>query len=71
MEAMRKSWTDGRLDDFAANVDRRFDKIEIELHRINDRLDGMSKAIVFGAFTMTGAMLAGFAGMITLVATQT
>jgi hypothetical protein len=89
MEAMRKSWTDARLDDFASNVDWRFDEVdrrisefdqrvdkrfenvEIELHRINDRLDGMSKAIVFGAFTMTGAMLTGFAGMITLVATQT
>jgi len=31
----------------------------------------LSKAIVFGAFTLTGGMLAGFAGMITLVATQT
>jgi hypothetical protein len=96
MEAMRKSWTDDRLDDFAKGVDRRFDEVdrrfdevdrrigefdqrvdkrfenvEVELHRVNDRLDGMSKAIVFGAFTMTGAMLAGFAGMITLVATQT
>ena len=89
MEAMRKTWTDERLDDFATNVDRRFDEVdrrisefdqrvdkrfgnvEIELHRINDRLDGLGKAMYFGAFTMTGAILAGFAGMITLVATRT
>lgn len=28
MEAMRESWTDARLDDFASHTDRRFDAIE-------------------------------------------
>ena len=32
---MRESWTDERLDDFAAHTDRRFDTLE---HRI-DRVD--------------------------------
>jgi tetrahydromethanopterin S-methyltransferase subunit G len=96
MEAMRKSWTDDRLDDFATNVDRRFNEVdrrfdevdrrfdalegrmergfgkcEVEFHRINDRLDVLSKAIVFGAVSLTTGMLAGFAAMITLVATHT
>jgi hypothetical protein len=60
-----------RFDQFEQRVDKRFGNVEIELHRINDRLDGMNKAIAFGALTLSGAMLAGFAGMITLVATQT
>jgi flagellar capping protein FliD len=28
MEAMRDSWTDARLDDFARNTERRFDSVE-------------------------------------------
>jgi hypothetical protein len=60
-----------RIGDLDQRVEKRFDIVDVELHGINDRLDGMSKAIVFGAFTMTAAMSAGFAGMITLVATQT
>jgi tetrahydromethanopterin S-methyltransferase subunit G len=85
MEAMRKSWTDDRLDHFAERVDwrfdevdrrleevdRRFDKVDVELHRINDRLDDLGKTMYYAAFTMTGGILAGFAAMTTLVLTQT
>jgi tetrahydromethanopterin S-methyltransferase subunit G len=89
MEAMRKSWTDERLDHFEEKVDRRFDEVdrrfgeldrrvekgfdkaEIELHRINDRLDDLGKAMYYGAFTMTGGILACFAAMITLIVTRT
>jgi hypothetical protein len=78
MEAMRKSWTDERLDDFRTDVnrqfdevkgdmnrrfgevDKRFDKVDHELHRINDRLDGLGKAVIFGAFTLSASYLAGF-----------
>ena len=74
MEAMRESWTDERLDDFRADVgrrfdevdrrfdevDRRFDRVDHELHRVNDRLDGLSKAVVFGAFALSASYLAGF-----------
>jgi hypothetical protein len=74
MEAMRKSWTDERLDHFTEKVDRRFDEVDHrfrevdrrfdsvdhELHRINDRLDGLAKAMIFGILTLSGSMLAGF-----------
>lgn len=39
MEAMRESWTDRRLDEFAANTDRRFDQVDKRLDRIDQRLD--------------------------------
>ncbi len=82
---MRKSWTDERLDDFRVDVDRRFDdvdkrfdkvdkrfdKVDRELTRVNDRLDDLYRAVFYGVIALTSAMLAGFAGMITLVATQT
>lgn len=85
MEAMRKSWTDERLDHFAESVDRRFDevdrrfddverrfdKIDLELHRVNDRLDGMGRAMIYAAFSITISVLAGYAAMIALVVTRT
>jgi hypothetical protein len=88
MEAMRKSWTDERLDDFRTDVnrqfdevkgdmnrrfgevDKRFDKVDHELHRINDRLDTMNKTIIYGALTLSGSMVAGFAAMTALIVTQ-
>lgn len=85
MEAMRKTWTDDRLDHFALDVDRRFDevsrrfdavdrrfdKVEAELHRINDRLDSMGKALIYGAFSFTIATLTGYGAMIALVTSRT
>ena len=46
MEAMRQSWTDDRLDDFAGQVwrrfdevDRRFDDVDRRFGEVNGRLD--------------------------------
>ena len=74
MDAMRESWTDERLDDFRSDanrrfdevdkrfdrVDKRFDHVDHELHRVNDRLDGLSKAIVFGSIALSTSYMAGF-----------
>lgn len=74
MDAMRESWTDERLDDFRSDVnrrfdavdrrfdrvDKRFDNVDHELHRVNDRLDGLSRAMVYGCLTLSGSTLAGF-----------
>lgn len=86
---MRESWTDERLDDFAKQVDRRFDeverrfgemdrkvdrrfdKVDHELHRINDRLDGMHRALMFALIAFTSATLAGYGSIIALVLTRT
>jgi len=38
MHLMRESWTDARLDDFAANVYRRLDGVEAELKALNRTL---------------------------------
>jgi hypothetical protein len=39
MEAMRQSWTDERLDDFRADVGRRFDKFGADGDRRFDAVD--------------------------------
>jgi len=70
MYKMRESWTDERLDDFRDEVYRRFDKVESELQRVNDRLDGMQRSLVQGIVVIAGAIVAGNAAMIGLIATQ-
>jgi hypothetical protein len=63
-------------------VDRRLDGFEVDIREVraqitelgaqtHARLDSIQRSIMFGALTLTGGMIAGFAGMITLVATQT
>jgi len=87
MEAMRKSWTDERLDDFRVDVDRRFNEVDrrfdelgrrvdrgfdksgVEFQRINDRLDGMHRVMVYGIVAVTGAVMTGYAAVIGLVIT--
>jgi hypothetical protein len=62
---------DRRFDTLERQVEAGFGKFEAELQRINDRLDALSKAVVLGAVSLTGGMLAGFAAVATLVATHT
>jgi hypothetical protein len=35
MESMRATWTDTRLDEFAANVNRRFDQVDRRLDKLD------------------------------------
>jgi hypothetical protein len=74
----RVSWTDERLDDFRSDVNRRFDevdrrfdevyrrfdKVEAELHRVNDRLDGLHRTLLQMAGATIATLIAGFAGII-------
>lgn len=71
MYKMRESWTDERLDDFRDEVNRRFDKVDTELNRINDRLDGLHKILVFTILAFTSTTLAGYGAMIALIVTRT
>jgi hypothetical protein len=60
MESMREAWTDARLDDLSARVDRGFDRVDAELRAVNVRIDGLQEA--FGALQRT--MLHVGAGLI-------
>jgi len=85
MYKMRESWTDERLDDFRdevnrrfdevdrqfGKVDHRFDKVDAELHRVNDRLDGLHRILIFTVLSLMSATLAGYAAMIALIVTRT
>lgn len=63
MYRMRESWTDERLDDFRDEVNRRFDKVDTELGRVNERLDGLHRAL----FQVGGGIVAA---LVALIATQ-
>jgi hypothetical protein len=71
MYRVRESWTDERLDDFRDEVNRRFDKVDHELNRINDRLDGMNKVLIYAVLTLGSATVAGWGTMIALVLMRT
>ncbi len=43
MEAMRKSWTDDRLDDFAGQVWRRFDEVDRRFDEVDRRFDDVDR----------------------------
>lgn len=68
---MRESWTDERLDDFRDEVYRRFDKVDSELERVNDRLDGLHKILIYAVLTLGSSTVAGWAAVIALVITRT
>jgi hypothetical protein len=70
MDATGNRWNDDRLDEFAKNVDKRFDRVDREFARVNDRLDDLVKVMIAGFITSTGGILAGFGAMIVLMATQ-
>jgi hypothetical protein len=39
MEAMRETWTDARLSDFAAHTDSRFDAVDRRFEAVERRMD--------------------------------
>ncbi len=63
MEAMRESWTDARLDDFAAHTDKRFDAVDAELKALSARFDALNRTLL----QVGGGVIVALIG---LIATQ-
>jgi hypothetical protein len=81
MHVMRESWTDARLDDFRAEVDRRFNDVdrrlgdvESEIRELRSEMKGgfeaINKTMLNGVLILSGSYIAGFAALVGLVATQ-
>ena len=70
MEVRTSEWTDGRLDDLNAKVDKGFERVDVELRALRLELGGMQRTMVHGFIAMTGGILAGFAVLGGLIATQ-
>ncbi|MFI5025748.1 MAG: hypothetical protein ACHQCI_03235 [Solirubrobacterales bacterium] len=76
MHLMRESWTDARLDDFRADVDRRFDevyrrfdKVEGDIHELRSEMkagfESVHRTMVQGVVALSASFIAGFAAMVT------
>jgi hypothetical protein len=81
MHVMRESWTDARLDDFRAEVDRRFNEVDRRLESVEAEIkdlrsemksgfEAINKTMLNGVLILSGSYIAGFAALVGLVATQ-
>ena len=70
MESVRESWTDERLDELSRRVDGGFTELRGEFAELRGEIRWGQRAMVFGFISMTTAILAGFGGMIALLAAQ-
>ncbi len=69
MEAMRQSWTDERLDDLSARMDRGFDRVDADLRALNARFDSLQRTMLQVGAGMIVALVGVMATMLGL-ATQ-
>jgi hypothetical protein len=74
MYNVRETWTDDRMDDFAKQVDRRFDGVDgrfdgvdRRLDKIDDRFADLQRTLLQVGGGMIATLLVGFFG---LIATQ-
>jgi len=76
MHVMRESWTDARLDDFRAEVNRRFDGVDRRFEKVEEEISEMrsemksgfeavNKTMVHGFVGLSAAYIAGFAALVT------
>jgi hypothetical protein len=81
MEAMAQEWTDGRLDDLNKKVDQGFARVDTDIRdlrsemrteftAVRTEIGAIQRTMVQGFIALTAAMLAGFAGLAALLATQ-
>jgi hypothetical protein len=74
MESMRSTWTDSRLDDFAAQADRRFDNLERRMDdgfsELRGEIGSLQRTIIQVGGGMIAAFIALIAAVLGLIATQ-
>jgi hypothetical protein len=77
----RDSWTDQRLDDLNARVDRGFEQVDKRFERVEDEFkdvrremkegfESLQRSMLQAVIALTVGMLAGFGGLAGLIATQ-
>lgn len=78
MEAVRDKWTDERLDDLSARMDKGFDRLDKDMREVRSELAGMNKRfetthrlIIQVGGGLFGTMAIGFIGLVvTMIFTQ-
>jgi hypothetical protein len=74
MESMRATWTDSRLDDFAAQTNRRFDNLERRMDdgftELRGEIGSLQRTIIQVGGGMIATFVALMAAVLGLIATQ-
>lgn len=71
MEAMRKSWTDERLDDLSHRMDAGFNRVDADLRELRTEMNARFDALQRTLIHVAGGILAAFgAAIVGLIATQ-
>ncbi len=60
MYNMRESWTDERLDDLNAKVDRGFHRVDSRFVQMDERLDVIQRTMILGFVGLFGAQVTLF-----------
>jgi hypothetical protein len=63
MAAMREAWTDERLDDLSARMDRGFDRVDADLRALNARFDALQRVLI----QVGAGLIAGLVGVMATV----
>ena len=66
----RDAWTDGRLDDLNAKVDRLDQRMETGFGELRSEIRELNRSFQQMTWGLMGVMLAGFLGVIATVLTQ-
>lgn len=67
---MPEQWTEGRLNELSGKVDSGFERVDAELRALRVEMGVIQRTMVQGFIAMTGGILAGFAVLGGIIATQ-
>jgi hypothetical protein len=70
METMAQEWTEGRLDELSQKVDRGFERVDAGIREVRVEISTVQRTMAQGFIALTAAMLVGFGGLATLIATE-
>lgn len=74
MLTVREAWTDDRLDDFARNVDQRFDRLESKVEEgfreLRKEMNAMQRSMIQFSAAMIAALFGLVATQLGLILTQ-
>jgi hypothetical protein len=70
MEAMRVAWTDERLDDLNAKVDRIDKRVDGLRAEMNARFESLQKTMITMFATTMSTMIVGFVSLLAAIFTQ-
>jgi len=58
----REAWTDGRLDDLSARVEKGFDEVKGEIRDLRTEISGMQRTMIIGFVTLFASLVASVIG---------